>query len=373
MAHTYMIKVFFYSALFLSVSNFRLEAEEVIRMRYILRICGIFLLFFFFQSFSVIVLASTDRTSNFSSIDVRLTNLPWWIYGIILVVLIGLVFVLLRRKNQDLQNRIPIRREEPITKRRENPTIIPGNAQTIGSRDEQQDAFGFSDIYDDAFMQEFGVLAVLADGMGGLHGGREASHVAVQGFLDHYSQSSAIPSIPQKLISSLDAANQSVLQFAREQRLLGNVGTTLVAAVIFQHELYWISVGDSRIYLMQGESLTQLTSEHKYATELEKRAALGEISEEVAKNDPQRESLTSFLGLEKLEQVDISEKSISLQKGDSIILCSDGVYGSLSNDEILEVCRYLPTQEAAEELITLVLSKKIVNQDNATVAILTID
>lgn len=306
----------------------------------------------------------------------KLLALPWWGYGIFLLLMIGCTVILYRGIKRKKRVKAPLvinNDETPITIKRLGLAVIPGNAQTIGSREEQQDAFGFSDIDEEEFIGNWGVLAVLADGMGGLQGGREVSHIAVQTFLEQYEQSTEIKSIPQKLTAALETANERILNYAHERGLTGQVGTTLVAAVVYREELYWLSVGDSRIYLNNGESLAQLTTEHKYAKELDEKVALGILSSEEALVDPQRESLTSFLGLEKLEQVDISKEALPLTKGDSVILCSDGLYGTLSNDEIREVCQYLPTQEAAEELIELVLSKQIPNQDNATVAILTME
>ena len=261
---------------------------------------------------------------------------------------------------------------DPVTVRPAGYKVIPGNAQNIGTRSEQQDAFGFSDIHDDPFIQQFGVLGVLADGMGGLKGGKEASHIAVSSFLDHYLHTPLITSIPEKLLSAVEVANDAILQFAHDNGLEGGVGTTLIAAVVYQNKLYWLSVGDSRIYLKQGEFLTQLTTDHIYANELDEKVALGEITKEEAENDPQRQSLTSFLGLKRLEEIDVSLEPIPLHKGNTVILCSDGLYGSLTSTEMLHICHRFPTQEAAEELIDMTLRKQIPNQDNVTVALLTI-
>lgn len=299
---------------------------------------------------------------------------PWWVYGLLLLFMIGCVHSLLKRKRKKGESTPIVQVDDlPITVQRQSPVVIPGNAQTIGSREEQQDAFGFSDIGDSHLTEKWGVLAVLADGMGGLQGGKEVSHIAVQSFLEHYVQSHELKSIQEKLLSSLERANMAVLEYAGEHGLMGRVGTTLVAAVILQSELYWLSVGDSRIYHNNGELITQLTTEHKYAKELDDMVAQGVLTAEEALLDPQRESLTSFIGLEKIEEIDLSPQSLSLEKGDSIILCSDGLYGTLSDEEIREVCQYLPTQEAAEELIKLVLTKQRPHQDNATVAILTLE
>lgn len=266
-------------------------------------------------------------------------------------------------------------KDDPITVQipRSRSTVVPGNAQDIGSRTEQQDAFGFSDISDEEFSNKYGVLAVLADGMGGLAGGKEASQLAVQTFLRHYLYSTSSTFIPERLVSALKAANEAVLQFASENEVEGNIGTTFVATVIFNQQLYWLSVGDSRIYLKQGESLIQLTTDHNYGMELDEKAANGEITLEAAATDHQRESLTSFLGLERLERTDVAIDPIPLHKGDYIILCSDGLYGSLTNHEMIEICSSCTTQAAAEKLVEVAVSKNKPYQDNATVALLTIE
>ncbi|MEH7523942.1 protein phosphatase 2C domain-containing protein, partial [Bacillus sp. JJ1503] len=229
-----------------------------------------------------------------------------------------------------------------------------------------------TDIHDQPFMNKYGVLAVLADGMGGFIGGKEASFLAVQTFVKHYQESIEIDSIPDKLVSAVQEANKSVKAFAKQNGLEGGVGTTLIATVVFKNQLYWLSVGDSRIYLYQNHTVKLLTTDHIYAKELEEKVASGQISRQEAENDPQRESLTSFLGLEEIEELDVSLDPIPLERGNSIILCSDGLYGSVSNQEMMDVCSSLLTQEAADRLIELVLKKQKPHQDNATVAILTL-
>lgn len=358
------------------VDSSYLERSEL-GMRLLIKTVEILSLLVCFQViFPHLVRAKSSIPQNSTSFFEIYLLQPWWVHGLLLLIIIGCVrYVFKWIKKRKKVEAAPLVQDDdgPITVKRLSPTVNPGNAQTIGSREEQQDAFGFSDIGDEDFTQEWGVLAVLADGMGGLQGGKEVSHIAVQSFLEQYVQSTELKSIPEKLLSSLETANVAVLEYAREHGLMGRVGTTLVASVIFRNELYWLSVGDSRIYHNNGEVITQLTTEHKYAKELDDMVAQGMLTADEALLDPQRESLTSFIGLEKIEKMDLSMESLPLEKGDSIILCSDGLYGSLSDEEIREVCQYLPTQEAAEELIKLVLTKQMPHQDNATVAILTME
>lgn len=298
-------------------------------------------------------------------------DLPWWGYLITVIILFLAVYLPIRVYASKNRKLTPTR--EPITKIPSHLTVVPGNAQHIGSRTEQQDSFGFTDINDYPFINKFGVLAVVADGMGGLKGGKEASHLAVQTFINQYQESPSITSIPEKLITSLRAANESVKAFAVQNELVGGIGTTLIAAVVYKDHLYWLSVGDSRIYLYRNNTLEQLTKDHIYANELDEKAAAGQISREEADQDPQRESLTSYLGLEEIDELDVSVKPIHLEKEDSVILCSDGLYGSVSPTEMIDAFSSFSTQEAAEELIKLALNKQKPYQDNVTVAILRTD
>jgi serine/threonine protein phosphatase PrpC len=247
--------------------------------------------------------------------------------------------------------------------------ITLGNAQHIGSRKEQQDDFGFSDIDNVTFVTHGGVLAVITDGMGGLAHGREASLIAKQAMLREYEAKSEKKPIPQALIRALSVANAKVVEIARQVGLEGQIGTTLTAAVIKDDELYWVSVGDSRIYLYRRGQMTQLTTDHDYARELAQEVAVGRISQEEAAAHPQRQALTSYLGLSFLYEIDRNEEPVILEAGDRILLCSDGLYKTISEEEIVKLLDRDP-QTAAEGLMETTLARGKRNQDNVTVAIL---
>ena len=246
---------------------------------------------------------------------------------------------------------------------------IPGNAQHIGARREQQDDFGFSDLDDCNFISHGGVLAIVADGMGGLAMGRDASRLAKQTMLEEYEAKAPEESIPEALRRALEAANSAVYELSRQTGQEGEVGTTLVAAVIKDHDLYWVSVGDSRIYLYRQEELCQLTTDHDYARELARMAEAGRITWEEASRDPNRRALTSYLGLPHLAEVDHCTQPVPLEEGDRILLCSDGLYGSLATGEMAALLE-TNAQESAELLIEAALTKQKASQDNLTVAIL---
>ena len=248
--------------------------------------------------------------------------------------------------------------------------VHPGNCQHIGDRSSQQDAFGFSDKDDLAFVVHGGVLAVVADGMGGMAYGGESSHLAVQVFLRSYMAKHADESVSMALLQALDDANQAVVRLSQDVGA-ENVGTTLVAAVVHEDALYWVSVGDSRLYLLRFGQLTQLTKDHVFANELDRDAASGLISLKDAQSHPERGALTSYLGLPELDEIDQNPQPFLLLADDKVLLCSDGLYAALTAHEIAASFEG-NTQQLAEALVTMVLSKERPEQDNLTVAILAI-
>jgi len=250
--------------------------------------------------------------------------------------------------------------------------IAPGNAQHMGNREEQQDAFAFSDISNKKFIEHGGVLAVVADGMGGLAKGRAASSLAVRTLLKEYEAKTKRELVIEALARSAARANQAVYEMAMKAGMEGNAGTTLAAAVVHQGNLCWLSAGDSRIYLFRDGELSRITVDHNYALELERDVANGKISRDEAENNPERNHLISFLGLRELIMTDSSRKPFPLRRNDRILLCSDGLHGSLSDAEIAEELN-LPPQQAAERLVQKVLRKGKRSQDNVTVLIAAFD
>src|ERR1700681_643431 len=123
--------------------------------------------------------------------------------------------------------------------------FLPGNAQHIGSRHSQQDSFGFADPDDAPFIEHGGFLAVVCDGMGGMEHGDAASRIAVRAFLDAYLRKSPAETIPTALERSVHEANAQVLEYAGSIGAVESMGTTLVAAVLYERSLYFVSVGDS--------------------------------------------------------------------------------------------------------------------------------
>lgn len=247
--------------------------------------------------------------------------------------------------------------------------VLPGNAQAVGSRERQEDSCAFSNLEESTFSSHGGYLAVVADGMGGFHDGAEASKLATAAFVEKYSQKLPGTWISDALKESLFAANEAVYRYWKKQQNGSQIGTTLVAVVVHKNMAQWISVGDSRAYLIQRGKLKQLSTDHIYAEELDKQVHEKRIRSTEAKNHPQRESLTSYLGSDEIALISSGIHPAPLEPGDAIMLCTDGLYRALSDNEILsEFDR--DSQHFAERLLQKVLKKELPSQDNISVAVL---
>ena len=263
--------------------------------------------------------------------------------------------------NMDTQKRIKstIKPQKPTT-------ISPYNGQHIGLREEQQDSFTYSDVFDSAEREKYGAVAILADGMGGMENGKRASETASQVFLEAYKSSvDEFCDIKSQLLYAVNEANEAV-------KKIDGAGTTLCAVVIKDWLLHWVSVGDSRIYLYRNGTLRQLNYEHNYEKVLSDMVQSGQISLQQALNDPQRNALTSYIGMESLEEADISTHNFPLFKGDSIMLCSDGLYRALSDDEMAYIIKNA-NDSVCDVLVEKALEKNISSQDNITVMLMDID
>ncbi len=252
-------------------------------------------------------------------------------------------------------------------------TVIPGNAQHIGARSEQQDSFGFLAFDDASFIKHAGFLSVVADGMGGLALGKDSSETAVQSFLSSYAAKNEDETIASVMDRSLHTANRAVNRRAAEAGVEGEAGTTLVAAVIHDGKLYRISVGDSRIYLFSQGKLRQITTDYNYGRVLDRMVEKGDISKAEASAHPSRAALTSYLGKEDVDEYDHpSDPPTELLPGDKILLASDGLFGFLPEEDIARLMDADP-QTSAEALVQATIERRAPYQDNVTVAILGYD
>jgi protein phosphatase len=145
-------------------------------------------------------------------------------------------------------------------------------------------------------------------------------------------------------------------------------GSTICVVLVYANEIHWISLGDSRIYLAQADSLQPLTVDDNYGMDLDEQARQGLITIEAAQTSAERHMLTGYLGSPEFANRGLQAYSLPIQATDRIFLCSDGIYGSLSETELQLVFQQSP-QVAVEQLVQQVLMKDRQYQDNMTAII----
>ena len=227
-------------------------------------------------------------------------------------------------------------------------------------RDHNEDYIAFWEPEDFYVRQESGSIAILADGVGGVGNGDVASRLASETALSVFQN--AAPEIsPAEIIRQVYAeASARIFQATQHQ---GRMATTLLTS-IFRHDRVTVAhVGDSRAYLLRGGKLRRLTTDHSY-TSLQVR--LGLLLERNAMASPHRSTLTRSIGAEPICHYDISTES--LQKGDTIVQCSDGLYGFVLDEEILDILNKYHPGEACKRLIGLAEKRQV--SDNVSVQII---
>lgn len=278
--------------------------------------------------------------------------------GVLLAAVMAVVGMRRKRAGQGRQER----RNPPESDFPSMGEIQIGKVHHIGKRGTQQDSLGVTDISD-------GVFAVVADGMGGLSDGDKVSQTVVMTMLQEITGQSDTGQ-RARLFEAVSLANDVVNQMLGMPAQYVS-GSTVVAALAGEGRFEWVSVGDSRVCLYRGGRLIQLNREHNYESELLWQAVNGETSFVEAEENPQRRSLTSFIGMGKLKYIDGSIKPVEAAAGDILLLMSDGVFNTLSEDEICEILREYPgPQQAAQEMEERILQYDRPKQDNFTAVIL---
>lgn len=208
------------------------------------------------------------------------------------------------------------------------------------------------------------VLAIIADGMGGHSSGEVASRLAVGIIREVYSKEMKEKGVLEALKSAFREANFTILQRSLEEEELKGMGTTLTALAINKEEAFVGHMGDSRAYLIRNETLTQLTKDH---TMVNRMIEQGLLSEEEARRHPQRNVIYKTLGVNMDSDLQLLGP-IPIFPNDIFLLCTDGLTNLVTDQEILEMIKKAPPQEACENLVQLANQRG--GHDNITVEIL---
>lgn len=212
-------------------------------------------------------------------------------------------------------------------------------------RDHNEDFVVFWEPQDFDVRRKLGSIAILADGVGGIGNGDVASRTAAETAIDIFRE--AKPESPPADVfrQIFDTASGKIFQASREK---GRMATTMVTSIFREDKVNIAHVGDSRAYLIRAGKIRRLTSDHSYTS---LQVKLGLLLERNAMTSPHRSTLTRALGFDPICRYDLVTET--LQPGDIVLQCSDGLYGFVLDEEILEIVNKFHPGQACKNLIAL--------------------
>ncbi len=244
---------------------------------------------------------------------------------------------------------------------------------------------GQRELQEDSVVTDFPVgmdvgYVVLADGMGGHAAGEIASAIIVtEVFAELKFKLSDLAkheeNIPAILKHAALTANSCIRDYVAENPTNYGMGATLVAPIFVEDRLYWISIGDSPLYLFRDGKLRQLNEDHSMAPEIDMMVAAGLISEEEGRYHPDRNCLRSVLLGDQIARVDCPQEAFQLREGDIVITSSDGLQFLSDNDiiRLLTKDANRSSTEIAHTLLSGVNSLNDPDQDNISISVVKVN
>jgi PPM family protein phosphatase len=230
-------------------------------------------------------------------------------------------------------------------------------------RTNNEDMGMFFKIADENIIREKGYLLMVADGMGGHQAGEVASRMAGEIISrEYFNQTNG--SVEKNLGKVVSLANKTIFEKARTQESMAGMGTTCTVLVVISRSIYYAHVGDSRAYLQKGDSITRITEDHTYVQELVNR---GDITSAEAATHPKRNILTNAMGTKPDLRIDTGKCPLSFENNDRLLICSDGLYEYLNDNELKEILQKRTLKDAAAFMISEAKARG--GHDNITVVI----
>ena len=229
-------------------------------------------------------------------------------------------------------------------------------------RSENQDFGTYTTPAEERESHPGGRLLVVADGMGGHRGGATASRLAGETVKAQYLGSEEAD-VTAALRDALARANARIYSEAQANPDLRGMGTTTSALVVHNNNAWFAHVGDSRIYLVRGGEIKQLTEDHSLVASMVREGLLT-MSE--AENHPRRNVLQRSMGVSEDVEIDVSGP-FPVQENDIFILCSDGLHGLVKEPELMEIATSMTIETAANEFVRRALERGA--PDNVTVIV----
>jgi protein phosphatase len=208
-----------------------------------------------------------------------------------------------------------------------------------------------------------GILVVIADGMGGHNAGEIASRLAVEVVAQSDHDETEDPG--RALVRSIERANRVIIDAASKDARHSGMGTTCTALLIRGGFAYCGHIGDSRLYLVRGNDILSMTEDHTAIMHLVRQ---GMITANDARQHPDRNVIVRALGVRADVEVDTWEKPLSLRPGDAFLMCSDGLYDVVADNELFAAVRAALPRIACERLVEMARERG--GPDNITVGII---
>jgi formylglycine-generating enzyme required for sulfatase activity/serine/threonine protein phosphatase PrpC len=239
--------------------------------------------------------------------------------------------------------------------------------QIAGARDYQEDAFLTTYLDDETGESKSSALIVVADGMGGHAAGNIASNLVVSTFNKTFTGKFGKQDPPGVLRGALKNANDGLKESIEETPGLDGMGCTMVTAAITKGKIYWISVGDSHLYVIRDRELVKKNEDHSYGGYLDRMRSQGIDVE--AEAGLSRNMLMSAMTGEEIAEVDCPNSGYQLLPGDRVIIASDGL-DTLDSETILKTSAWSHTpKECVAGLLKAVDEAKRPRQDNTTIVV----
>lgn len=228
-------------------------------------------------------------------------------------------------------------------------------------RSQNQDSYYLKTAGDDL------AIALVCDGMGGARAGNVASSLAVETavhYLERLSREELLQSPGEHLAQAARLANEAVYSRAEQDRDCRGMGTTMVAVILSRKKAHVLNIGDSRAYLLGEEGIRKVTRDHSVVEDLVHR---GELTPEEARSHPQKNLITRALGAEPEAKADLYE--LELKSGEFLLLCSDGLSNTLTDQELLYEVLYGEAPESCcSRMLEIALSRGA--PDNVTAVLI---
>jgi formylglycine-generating enzyme required for sulfatase activity/serine/threonine protein phosphatase PrpC len=241
--------------------------------------------------------------------------------------------------------------------------------QIDGARDYQEDAYMVNQL-GEADNGDLCSLIIMADGMGGHAAGNVASNMVVATFNKTFQGKFPATEVADLLTDALNRSNDQIRASVKETPALRGMGCTMVTAYLQDHDLYWVSVGDSHLYLIRDRELIKQNADHSYGANLDMMKEQGmEIDEQAGMS---RNMLMSAMTGEEISSIDVAETPIKLRPGDRVIVASDGL-DTLGAGAIIQYSSWSATaKECVYALLKAVEDANKINQDNTTLIVVDI-